>query len=260
MICLSESINLRACRILRTSAALLLLCLPAVAQQSAIPAPMTADEVMERVVAMNEVRAKALASYSSLRSYHLECHGLVSKKADMVVQATYQSPDNKEFNVVSESGNGTVRHKVFRALMKAELESMQPENQQRAAITPDNYTFHALKYAKTNNDDFYVIEANPRSRNKFLFRGRIWVNAEEFAITRVEGEPAVNPSWWTRSTEFVRTYQKVGDVWLPQTNQSVTKVRVFGTATLTIDYQDYQVRQTPVAVSALTGQALSRGE
>jgi outer membrane lipoprotein-sorting protein len=256
MTCFSTSINLRACRILRTSAALLLVCLPAVAQQSAMSAPMTADEVMERVVAMNEVRAKALASYSSLRSYHLECHGLVSKRADMVVHANYRSPNNKEFNVVSESGNGTVRRKVFRALMDAELESMQPENQQRAAITPDNYTFHLLRYAKTNNDEFYVIEATPRSKNKFLFRGRIWVDAREFAITRVEGEPAVNPSWWTRSTEFIRTYQKVGNVWLPQSNQSVTKVRLFGTATLAIEYQDYQVKQTPVAA----GQAASNGQ
>ena len=63
--------------------ALLTIALPAVAQQVNVSAPLSADEVMGRVVEMNEVRAKALGSYSSVRSYHLECHCLSHKKADM---------------------------------------------------------------------------------------------------------------------------------------------------------------------------------
>ena len=39
---------------------------------------------MARVVQMNDLRAKALESYSSVRSYHLECHCLSHKKADMM--------------------------------------------------------------------------------------------------------------------------------------------------------------------------------
>ena len=60
--------------------ALLIFGVPAVAQQANVSAPLTADEVMQRVVAMNDVRAKALESYSSVRSYHLECHCLSHKK------------------------------------------------------------------------------------------------------------------------------------------------------------------------------------
>ena len=56
---------------------------------------------MGRVVATNEVRAKALESYSSVRSYHLECHCLSHKKADMVVRTDYQAPNKKEFTIVS---------------------------------------------------------------------------------------------------------------------------------------------------------------
>jgi len=52
--------------------ALLILGVPAVAQKAIVSAPLTADEVMARVVEKNEVRARALASYSSIRSYHLE--------------------------------------------------------------------------------------------------------------------------------------------------------------------------------------------
>jgi len=223
--------------------ALLIIGVPAVAQQANVSAPLTADEVMGRVVAMNEVRAKTLQSYSSVRSYHLECHCLSHKKADMVVRSDYHAPNKKEFAIVSESGSGTVRDRVFKKLLEAEQESMRDENQQRSAITPDNYTFEVADYQKTDADEFYVLDAQPRSKNKFLFRGRVWVNAKDFAITRVEGQPAVNPSWWTVKTDFKRSYQKIGDFWLPESNESETKVRVFGTAVLSIEYRDYHITQ-----------------
>jgi len=223
----------------------LIIGVPAAAQQANVSAPLTADEAMGRVVQMNEVRAKALESYSSLRSYHLECHCLSHKTADMVVRVSYQAPNKKEFTILSESGSGTVRNRAFKKLLEAEQESMREENQQRSAITPQNYTFQLSEYQKTDTDEFYVLEAEPRTKNKFLFRGRIQVDAKDFAITRVEGEPAVNPSWWTLKTEFKRSYQKIGDFWLPESNESETKVRIFGTAILTIGYRDYQITQMP---------------
>jgi outer membrane lipoprotein-sorting protein len=221
--------------------AFLIIGFPAVAQQANGSAPLSADEVMARVVQMNELRAQALDSYSSIRSYHLECHCLSHKNADMVVRTDYQAPNKKEFTIVSESGSGTVRDRVFKKLLEAEQESMRDENQQRSAITPENYTFQISHYEKTATDEFYVLDAQPRSKNKFLFRGRIWVNANDFAITRVEGEPAVNPSWWTIKTDFKRRYKKIDRFWLPESNESETKVRILGTAVLSIEYRDYEI-------------------
>ena len=240
----SQAINPHARRFWY-SLAFLVICLPVFGQQAVVSQPLAADEVMERVVAMNEVRAKALENYSSLRSYHFECHCLSHKKADMVVRADYRAPNKKEFTIVSESGSGTVRKRVFKKLLEAEQESMREEDQQRSAITPENYTFQLSDYKKTDTDEFYVLEAKPLTKNKFLFRGRIWVSAKDFAITRVEGEPAVNPSWWTLKTDFKRSYQKVGDFWLPESNESETKVRIFGTAFLTINYGEYQITEAP---------------
>ena len=223
--------------------AFLIIGFPAVAQPANVSAPLSADEVIGRVVEMNDARAKALEGYSSVRTYHLECHCLSHKKADMVVRIHYQAPNKKEFTIVSESGSGTVRDRVFKKLLEAEQEAMRDENQQRSAITPENYTFQMSDYEKTDTDEFYVLYAQPRSKNKFLFRGRMWVNAKDFAITRVEGQPAVSPSWWTVKTDFKRSYQKIGDFWLPESNESETKVRVLGTAVLSIEYRDYEITQ-----------------
>lgn len=83
------------------------------------------------------------------------------------------------------------------------------------------------------------------SKDKFLFAGRIWVDAADFAVTKVDGQPAVNPSWWTKSTNFSRVYEHIGAFWLPESNHSVTRVRIFGTAVLTITYRDYRILPPP---------------
>ena len=240
MIPFSQGSNFHPGRLL-PALALLAAGIPAVAQQAAVSAPLSADEVMRRVVQMNEQRAHALETYISVRSYHLECHCLSHKTADMVVRAEYEAPNKKVFTIVSESGSGTVRSRVFKKLLEAEQESMRDENLQRSAITPENYTFQLADYQKFDGNEFYVLEAHPLTKNKFLFRGRLWVDAKAFAISQVQGEPAVNPSWWTVKTDFKRSYREIGSFWLPESNESETKVRMFGTAVLTIKYRDYQV-------------------
>ena len=178
----------------------------------------------------------------------------------MVVRADYRAPDRKEFTVLSESGSGSVRNKVFKKLLEAEQESMREENQLRTAMTSENYAFQLLDYQKSAAGEFYILEAKPRTKNKFVFRGRIWVDAKEFAITRVEGQPAVNPSWWTVKTDFKRSYQKIGDFWLPESNESETKVRIMGTAFLTINYGEYQITQAPAAKLASNLEQPSNGQ
>ena len=57
-------------------------------------------------------------------------------------------------------------------------------------------------------------------------------------------------SWWTVKTDFKRRCQKIGDFWLPESNENETKVRVFGTAVLSIEYRDYQISQAGGATGA----------
>jgi hypothetical protein len=87
----------------------------------------------------------------------------------------------------------------------------------------------------------YVLTVEPRTNDKYLYRGRIWVDAGDYAVVRLEAEPAKNPSFWTKKAEIVQKYIKVGDFWLPAYNHSVTAIRLGGHAELTIDYKDYVI-------------------
>jgi hypothetical protein len=60
-------------------------------------------------------------------------------------------------------------------------------------------------------------------------------------VVKIEAEPAKNPSFWIAHTQISHSYAKTGGFWLPAQNRSESKVRIGGTAVLTIDYGTYQV-------------------
>jgi hypothetical protein len=67
------------------------------------------------------------------------------------------------------------------------------------------------------------------------------VDDRDFAVCRIEAEPAKNPSMWITKTEIHHDYQKFEDFWLPVKNESVSNLRLGGHATLTITYQNYEI-------------------
>jgi len=48
----------------------------------------------------------------------------------------------------------------------------------------------------------YVLNVVPKTGEKFLYRGKIWVDPKDFAVPRIEAEPAKNPSMWIKKTEI----------------------------------------------------------
>jgi hypothetical protein len=159
----------------------------------------------------------------------------------MVVSVKYLFPGKKEFSVQSATGSEFIIDKVFKKLLEAENEALDTEKQRRSALNDDNYRFTLIGYESGVSGAAYVLQVEPRTKDKFLYRGRVWVDAEDFAVVRLEAEPAKNPSFWTKKAEIVHVYKKVSDFWLPAYNHSVTAMRLGGRAELTIDYQDYQI-------------------
>jgi hypothetical protein len=74
-----------------------------------------------------------------------------------------------------------------------------------------------------------------------LYRGKIWVHEQDFAVCRSEAEPARNPSLWISKTDIRQNYQNLGDLWLRLDNQSISTARLGGRATLNIKYQNYDI-------------------
>jgi hypothetical protein len=205
-------------------------------------AGLSAEEVVNHLVQRNLERARALGAYEGTRIYRLEYHGFPgSRSAEMIVDVKYRTPGTKEFSIRSEKGSQLVIERVFKRMLQSEQEAVSEENQSRIALNHNNYNFTLTGHETTPAGSFYIFSVEPRTSNKLLYRGRIWVDAEEFAVTRIEGAPAKNPSFWTKDTKIVQVYTKVGDFWLPESNRSTSAIRLGGQASLTIDYQNYQI-------------------
>ena len=225
--------------------ALFLAALSALAQTPAAP-PLTTDQIVAKLTERNRVRAATLKGYTGKRTYRLDYRGFPgSKSAEMVVEARYIAPSEKQFRIVSETGSKLILNRVFHRLLTSEQEALDPENQRETAMTTENYDFKLEREELDNGRRNFVLRVEPKRKNKFLFRGLIWVDAQDFAVSRIEAEPAKNPSFWISKTSVQHRYSKIGDFWLPAQNVSKTDVRLGGDATLTIEYRDYII-STPI--------------
>ena len=219
---------------------------PTNAQQAEIAtapdrSPLTAEQVVQNLVQMNLRRAQALHSYQSSRTYRVEYQGFLgTRSAEMVVDVKYLS-GKKEFVVESSTGSKIIIDRVLKKLLEAEAEATDEEKQRSSALTEENYRFTLIGRETGNPVATYVLKVEPRTEGKFLYRGRIWVDGQNFAVVRLQGEPAKNPSFWTKKTDIVQQYRKIGDFWLPARNHSITAIRLGGHAELTIEYKDYEI-------------------
>jgi|SRR5579871_2109420 len=206
--------------------------------EGAAPPALTTPEIVERMVQADNNRLAALAGYTGVRHYRFE-NKKSNKRAELTTRVACDEAGVKTFEVISESGSGFVRNHIIRKMMDAEQEASQKGERQDTRIIPANYDFRLVGTEVLDGRSNYVLEVDPKTRNKFLIRGRIWVDAEDFAIARVEGQPAKNPSFWIRSVRVVQRYERTGQFWLPASNQSVAQARIFGTTEVVIDYFDY---------------------
>jgi hypothetical protein len=206
------------------------------------PPLLSTDVIVQRLMAANAQRAQTLRGYRGKRVYHLEYHGLFgSHEAGMQVEAIYNAPDRKEFKILSQNGSKLLINRVLMKLLNSEQEAQEERNRKELEISPKNYDFAMAGTEHTPSGDFYVLAVSPKGKSKYLYHGKLWVDARDFAVARMQGEPAKNPSLWVSHAEIEYRWAKVGGFWLPAHNESETQVRMGGKAVLTIDYSDYQI-------------------
>ncbi len=202
------------------------------------PGTLTATQIVEQMERHNQAQAAVLKQYKALRHYDVEYRGYSARiVAKMDVEATFDAATGKSFRIVSESGSKTLCEKVLKRAVESEKEAWQ--EREATALTEANYSFRLEGSESQEGRPAYILEVEPLTRSKFLVRGKIWVDAAEFAVVKMEGEPARNPSFWISRTSIHSKNAKRGGYWLPAELCSETKVRVGGTAVMTIDYGSY---------------------
>lgn len=211
----------------------------------------TANEIVSTMVSRNQARAAALKSYVGRRVYKLQYRGFPSdRSAQMTVDVRYTAPNAKKFTVVSESGSKIIIDHVFRRLLAGEQEAQDSRNQREITLTPQNYRFEYLGQESAGDHLLYVLGVQPKVKNKYVYRGKVWIDATDFAVVKIDAEPAKNPSFWIDHAHVEQQYAKFGAFWLPVQNTSTSELRILhGTATLQILYQNYALDGAPASLA-----------
>jgi hypothetical protein len=205
--------------------------------QTSDPLP-SAEEVVAKMMQFDAQRQSEQTGYTAVRHY-----AAVNKKrhAEMLVRVSCDSSGAKQFTIVSEEGSGSIRKHVFHNLLREETEASRRGTRTSTRLIPDNYQFQMVGQEILETGPAYVLSVVPKTQNKYLIEGKVWVDANDYSIVQIEGQPAKNPSFWVRSVHFVHTYQKVGQFWFASSTHTTSDIRIFGESELTIDNSDYSL-------------------
>ncbi len=200
------------------------------------------SQLFVELVAHNKLRSTALLDYTARRTYQvIDLKGKVH--AEEIGRMEYRAPDKKTFVVTSESGSGAIRRLALNPLIASEIEAAAGKEHRDSSFTPANYTLEPLGEQEVGAYHCFVVQAIPKRRDKYLFEGKVWIDAQDYAIVRIEGHPAKKLSFWIERADFVRQYQKIGEFWLSQKDETFVQVRLYGKKVLSIDHEDYSVNR-----------------
>jgi len=221
-----------------TFSSLIFLVLATLASAQATAPLPSAEEVVAKMMQFDAHRQSELTGYTATRRYVAVNK---NRRAQMVVRVSCDGNGAKQFTIVSEEGSGAIRKHLFQKLLSEETEASRRGTRSSTRLTPANYEFQTVGQETVETGSAYVLEVSPKTANKYLINGRIWVDANDYSIVRIDGQPARNPSFWVRNVHFVHTYQKVGDFWFASSTDTTSQVRIFGDSELTIENADYKL-------------------
>jgi hypothetical protein len=165
-----------------------------------------------------------------MRAYVVRRHYQLRDKHDqptaqIVASIAYQPPNQEQYNI--ESTTGGIGGRVLRDIIQRETEASRAAP--RPEISPQNYEFELAGREKISGHDCYVLSLIPKRDEKNLIRGKIWIDAVDYRIHRLEGNPVKSPSWWIRDLHILMTFSSVDGMWLHTFTHAVAEVRLRGT-------------------------------
>jgi hypothetical protein len=224
----------------------------------ATTAQLTADQIVAKYLAAEEIRDKHLRGYSVNRRYVLQNES-GSKKTIATARMEYAGDTGKkQFQILGEEGAGGFFRIAIHKVLQAETEASSQSGENETAVSPANYTFRLVGTEVREARTYYVLELKPKRKSKYLLDGKAWIDAEDFALARIEGRTAASVSFWVGKPYIEQSFKKVGDYWLLSSNRSVTDARFFGRTVLSIESSGYSVKGERVEARRPTGMLNAR--
>ena len=203
------------------------------------PVALTAEQIVCRATRAEDRRRELVVEYSVTRRYLLH-NPRMKNDAEMLVRVDYRKRQGKVFQVLESDGAEGISRRVFDKLLAGEAEGSHKNNVDRN-LNSQNYEVRLVGQEGCQGRTCYVVELVAKTKSKYLLNGKAWIDAEDFAVVRMEGRPAASLSFWVGKPYIVQEFEKVGDFWMASRNVSRSETRLLGTSDLTIESSGYLV-------------------
>ena len=200
------------------------------------------NAIVTHMIAARQGNQARIHAYTVKRDYQI-LDKQQQSKAQIIANITYLPPDQKQYQI--ERSSGGMAGRVLRDIVQKDAES--PKEVQRKEISPENYDFQFAGEDRVDGRKCFVLAINPKRSEKDLIRGKIWVDAADYRIHRLEGNPVKSPSWWIRDLYILMSFTSVDGMWLHTSTHAVADVRFKGK--YVVDTRDLEYKPAAQAAS-----------
>jgi hypothetical protein len=203
------------------------------------PPDNTAEQqrVIDGMTRAQASRLDRFEGYTRIQHYSVTASRF-DLKADLVARVRRDRLKGKSYQVLSRSGSPVIQSHVFDALLEAEVDSGKEGAGE--LLTPENYAFRLAGQENYAGHECYVLETDPKHKDKRLLKGKIWIDAGDYGVVHAEGKPSDSLSFFVGRPMIVQDFTKIQDYWWVSRRHSYIDNMFLGKADLVIDYSDYQ--------------------
>jgi hypothetical protein len=98
---------------------------------------------------------------------------------------------------------------------------------------------------RLNDRDCLVLDITPRHNSEYLFKGTLWVDAQDFAIVQLKGTASKSAFFLASAAQVSRQYDEMDALPMATHAQAVSGSAMLGQTTVKIDYSNYQLELIP---------------
>jgi hypothetical protein len=166
--------------------------------------------------------------------------------AEMTVKDTYKKGVGKTYTVLSQSGSAVIQRFGLKPLLENEESINHPGNVEQSWFDSANYELK-LKNAsiqRLDGRDCYVLDATAKRKASNTINGKIWVDAKDGSIVKIDGIASKNPSAFAGATHLMRQYTDLESYPMATHARAESNSALFGRTVVVIDYSEYHLELT----------------
>jgi hypothetical protein len=216
--------------------------------QQAAPAAKTDAEIIHGIDEAVLRRTNAISTYTVQEQYTLFRNGDTSPAAEETIKTVYTRAVGKEYTPIAQSGSAFLRSAVIDKVLAGEKDLNLAANRDGALITSKNYDLQPQPgTVDLNGRRCIVVGLKPLRKSSHLFTGKMWIDASDSTVVRLEGAPSQSPSVFAGRATVARDYVKIDGFSMATHAEARSHTFLFGDTLLKIDYTNYQIQQAPAA-------------